>query len=57
MPEWLGYVKMDSENKTRVAGDQCHKESGYIQEILMVHLPYLCIEPVLTCRKRFTPLM
>jgi len=33
MPEWEGYTKKAKEAGAKPAGDQCHRESGFIQEI------------------------
>lgn len=33
MPEWDGYVARDRDSGTSSAGDMCHRESGFLQEI------------------------
>ena len=33
MPEWPGYTTFDAQEKTTSAGNQTHKESGFIQEL------------------------
>jgi len=33
MPEWNQYIWVDKESGTKEAGSQCHKESGYLQEL------------------------